>query len=66
MTAINPTPDLRDQLEDAADVLAFLADATQAVATDNGCCGLSDRSARGFGLILTAVERTLLETRAAL
>lgn len=52
-----------DQLEDAADMLAFLADATQAVDVANGCSGLSDRSARGFALILTAIERTLREIR---
>lgn len=66
MSAIHPLLDPRDQLEDAADMLAFLADATQAVATDHGCSGLSDRAARGFGLILTAIERSLLEIRGIL
>lgn len=66
MIAIAPALDLRDQLEDAADMLAFLADATQAMATDNGCSGINDRSARGFGLILTAIEHSLLEIRGAL
>lgn len=66
MITLIPAIDLRDRLEDTADVVAFLADATQALATDNGCSGINDRSARGFGLILTAIEQTLLEIREAL
>lgn len=66
MITLTPAIDLRDRLEDTADVVAFLADATQALATDNGCSGINDRSARGFGLILTAIDRTLLEIRAAI
>jgi hypothetical protein len=63
MIAFSPAVDPGDKLEDAADMLAFLADATQAVDAANGCRGLSDRSARGFALILTAIERTLREIR---
>lgn len=66
MSTLSPAIDLRDRLEDTADVVAFLADATQAMATDNGCSGINDRSARGFGLILSAIDRTLLEIRGAI
>jgi hypothetical protein len=66
MIALAQQNDLRDRLEDAANVLAFLADITPALATDNGCRGLTDRSARGLGLILAAIEHSLLEAREAI
>jgi len=65
MTAVSPSADPADQLEDVAAVLEFLADATPALAAP-GAGGLTDRSAHGLHLILRAVAETINRARSML